>query len=352
MVDKYAPIIPYKEMGNIKLYSSMAELSDVISISKEYILNDFWIRYDVDNIISLFFYRKNSKLFKMTTLEGYCGDLFEKINVNTPECDITTLDDSFKYDEFDEVWESNKGVFIEIDPLIRKASWITIYIKELDNDDFDEAKWWLVHLTVNGEEIVTTVDHPFYVKNQGFIKAGELIVGDELLDVNGNVLLVENFDVELTEEPVKVYNFQVEDFHTYYVGENGVWVHNSSCTPAKKYLAEVDKETGDRLYKRTLEDGNEYQVRYTKGENGDYYARFEDFATHPDFPEAVYPSKKGLVLTGVEKEDLRMMLKNYGKPRGYTWHHLEDGKGMLLVETKIHSSFHHSGGATILRNIK
>ena len=44
---------------------------------------------------------------------------------------------------------------------------------------------------MNGEEIVTTVDHPFYVNNRGFIKAGELIVGDELLDVNGNVLLVE-----------------------------------------------------------------------------------------------------------------------------------------------------------------
>ena len=86
----------------------------------------------------------------------------------------------------------------------------------------------LVHLTVNGEEIVTTVDHPFYVKNQGFIKAGELIVGDELLDVNGNVLLVENFDVELTEKPVKVYNFQVEDFHTYYAGGLGVLVHNAS----------------------------------------------------------------------------------------------------------------------------
>ena len=85
----------------------------------------------------------------------------------------------------------------------------------------------LVHLTVNGEEIVTTVDHPFYVKNQGFIKAGELIVGDELLDVNGNVLLVENFDVELTEEPVKVYNFQVEDYHTYHVSGFGVLVHNA-----------------------------------------------------------------------------------------------------------------------------
>ena len=85
----------------------------------------------------------------------------------------------------------------------------------------------LVHLTVNGEEIVTTVDHPFYVKNQGFIKAGELIVGDELLDVNGNVLLVENFDVELTDEPVKVYNFQVEDYHTYHVSGFGVLVHNA-----------------------------------------------------------------------------------------------------------------------------
>ena len=91
----------------------------------------------------------------------------------------------------------------------------------------------LVHLTVNGEEIVTTVDHPFYVKNQGFIKAGELIVGDELLDVNGNVLLVENFDVELTDEPVTVYNFQVEDFHTYHVCTLGVLVHNASDDYAK-----------------------------------------------------------------------------------------------------------------------
>ncbi len=62
-------------------------------------------------------------------------------------------------------------------------------------------------MVINGEEIITTENHPFYVKNQGFIKAGELIVGDELLDVNGNVFLVENFDIELTDEPVKVYNF-------------------------------------------------------------------------------------------------------------------------------------------------
>ena len=100
----------------------------------------------------------------------------------------------------------------------------------------------LVHLTVNGEEIVTTVDHPFYVKNQGFVKAGELAIGDELLDPNKNILLVENFDVELTEEPTTVYNFQVEDFHTYHVGENGVWVHNSNCKLIKNDDGTYDAE--------------------------------------------------------------------------------------------------------------
>jgi hypothetical protein len=26
-----------------------------------------------------------------------------------------------------------------------------------------------------------------------------------------------------------VYNIEVEDYHTYFVGEHGVWVHNANC---------------------------------------------------------------------------------------------------------------------------
>ena len=80
---------------------------------------------------------------------------------------------------------------------------------------------------INGEEIITTVDHPFYVKDKGFINAGELKINDELLDSNGNILLIENFAIELTEKPVKVYNFQVEDFHTYHVSGFCILVHNA-----------------------------------------------------------------------------------------------------------------------------
>ena len=46
----------------------------------------------------------------------------------------------------------------------------------------------------------------------------------------------------MTEEPVKVYNFQVEDYHTYYVGENGVWVHNSNCKLIKNDDGTYDAE--------------------------------------------------------------------------------------------------------------
>ena len=40
--------------------------------------------------------------------------------------------------------------------------------------------------------------------------------------------MVENHSVELTYEPTTVYNFQVEDFHTYHVCTLGVLVHNAS----------------------------------------------------------------------------------------------------------------------------
>ncbi|MBQ6251429.1 polymorphic toxin-type HINT domain-containing protein [Ruminococcus sp.] len=84
----------------------------------------------------------------------------------------------------------------------------------------------LIHIRVGGEELITTETHPFYVKGRGFVDAEELRAGDELLDINGRVIVIESIEIEKTE-PTKVYNFKVEDFHTYHVGENGILVHNA-----------------------------------------------------------------------------------------------------------------------------
>lgn len=43
---------------------------------------------------------------------------------------------------------------------------------------------------------------------------------------NGEYVVVEFVQHEILESPVKVYNFEVEDYHTYFVGEVSVLVHN------------------------------------------------------------------------------------------------------------------------------
>ncbi len=40
-------------------------------------------------------------------------------------------------------------------------------------------------------------------------------------------MTVDDCCIEECEVSTTVYNFQVEDFHTYFVGENKVWVHNA-----------------------------------------------------------------------------------------------------------------------------
>jgi hypothetical protein len=42
-----------------------------------------------------------------------------------------------------------------------------------------------------------------------------------------------DYDIEESDDPylkTTVYNFEVADYHTYYVGEHGVWVHNADCS--------------------------------------------------------------------------------------------------------------------------
>ena len=84
----------------------------------------------------------------------------------------------------------------------------------------------LVRVTVNGEEIICTPTHPFYVPVKGWTAACELRAGDRLQLVNGEYVVVEQVQHEILESPVTVYNFEVADFHTYYVGDTGVLVHN------------------------------------------------------------------------------------------------------------------------------
>ena len=93
-------------------------------------------------------------------------------------------------------------------------------------------------------EITTTPEHPFYVPQRGWTGAIHLRAGDMLVLSNGEYVVVEKVEHELLESPVLVYNFEVEDFHTYYVSEYGVLVHNDCGAMARGRKVHSDWDYG------------------------------------------------------------------------------------------------------------
>ena len=78
------------------------------------------------------------------------------------------------------------------------------------------------------ETINTTAEHPFWIDGEGWRKASILKSGMKLLDKHGNVTATVVSQTAL-EETDTVYNFEVQDFSTYHIGEMGIWVHNADC---------------------------------------------------------------------------------------------------------------------------
>lgn len=139
----YAPIIPWKGAGGIKLYSTIRDLKEIIDDKNVsgVLLNKYWIRYEIKDKLFLFFHLLNGKLFKITTLENYKGQLFDNIHYGMSEQELIDSHPDFVYDDFEEVYESKNGAFLEMDFRKNQVSYISVYIKELDEEDFEEANW-------------------------------------------------------------------------------------------------------------------------------------------------------------------------------------------------------------------
>jgi hypothetical protein len=119
----------------------------------------------------------------------------------------------------------------------------------------------------NGELMRSSLVDPIWrtrTEGVGFIAPRDQESGD-VIDMRGATIKetfgegltadffgVEDFNFRYGDEELidkwaykcPVYNFEVEDFHTYYVGEAGVWVHNTNCFEnSLKALKRNDKLT-------------------------------------------------------------------------------------------------------------
>ena len=62
--------------------------------------------------------------------------------------------------------------------------------------------------------------------SRGWVAAGDLNEGDEVYLIDGSTAFVTGAELERFTESVTVYNLEVADLHTYFVGDTSILVHN------------------------------------------------------------------------------------------------------------------------------
>ncbi|KAB2891880.1 MAG: hypothetical protein F9K40_18810, partial [Kofleriaceae bacterium] len=86
----------------------------------------------------------------------------------------------------------------------------------------------LCRVRLGAQTITTTLNHRFYVVDVGWVRAGELLVGQPLLTPAGDLVAVDEVTVESLDHDVDTYNMHVAEVSTYFVGGDlPVLVHNA-----------------------------------------------------------------------------------------------------------------------------
>ena len=131
----------------------------------------------------------------------------------------------------------------------------------------ETLKWCTVSVAVAGivESITSTPGHKYYLPenrvnreigekqehasytglSEKWVSACNLKAGDKVLLSDGEYGIIQSVKVEELSSPETTYNLEVEDFHTYYVGERSVCVHNVGCNGYDNHV--IDKKDNLRI---------------------------------------------------------------------------------------------------------
>ena len=87
------------------------------------------------------------------------------------------------------------------------------------------------------------LEHASYaVLSEKWVSACDLKRGDKVLLSDGTLCEVESVTLKALESPETTYNLEVADFHTYYVSDACVLVHNSCRSDAVKKAWKQERE--------------------------------------------------------------------------------------------------------------
>lgn len=124
----------------------------------------------------------------------------------------------------------------------------------------------LVKLSFLEEEIKTTVNHPFWVVGSGWKSASKLQPGDKVKRGDGTIVDVLEIEIVYLDTTVNVYNFEVVDWHTYFVGNTSILVHNmcpKEFVKSPKNAKQVLKYLKEQGFKVVSQNGS--HIKLTDG---------------------------------------------------------------------------------------
>lgn len=143
-------IIPYEGTNTIKLGMTLSEVREYLKNNKIPFNQTMdsnkdctppipWIYITVESSFSMSFVK--DVLFEMS-FEGNCsGRLPNGVGIGTEMKELERLDLSLEYDDDDEVFVSKDGYWIIDDIDSGKVKTITVFLKEVEPDDFFDYKW-------------------------------------------------------------------------------------------------------------------------------------------------------------------------------------------------------------------
>ena len=148
MIDLTTPIIPYEGTGIFRFSESYETIKNKLNELKipysEEILDGTgyeiqWTVITVEESVRLFFAK--NKLFKIILQNNFKGSLPNGINLDTDIEEAQEIDETLMFNDWDEIFESDNGYWVEDNLDTKKLLSISIFIPAVERDDFYEYNW-------------------------------------------------------------------------------------------------------------------------------------------------------------------------------------------------------------------
>lgn len=144
--------VPSYGIGEIKLYENYKDVITELDNKKlKYSVemqdnNDCtvgynWLIVNIGNAISLYFSKGNYKLFKISVKNNKDIALSNGIYVGMKLEYALSKDPKLIFDEWNEIYESDEMYYLEDSLDSGEVVSLNIFVKELNDEDFDECKW-------------------------------------------------------------------------------------------------------------------------------------------------------------------------------------------------------------------